>query len=102
MQKHQKWRPGLPWEKGRNMRITDLLKPEGILIGGAPSTKDEAIDQLVELMEQEGNVRDKAAYAAAVREREAEFSTGLGDGIAIERRRPNPSDLFPRRNPKRR
>lgn len=65
------------------MRITDLLKPEGIRIGGAPSTKDEAIDQLVELMEQEGNVRDKAAYAAAVREREAQFSTGLGDGIAI-------------------
>lgn len=65
------------------MRITDLLKPEGIKIGGAPGSKEEAIDQLVELMAREGNVRDKAAYAAAVREREAQFSTGLGDGIAI-------------------
>lgn len=31
----------------------------------------------------EGNVRDRDAYAAAVREREGQFSTGLGDGIAI-------------------
>ena len=65
------------------MRITDLLKPEGIRIGGAPATKDEAIDQLVDLMAAEGNVRDRAGYAAAVRAREAEFSTGLGEGIAI-------------------
>lgn len=65
------------------MRITDLLKPEGIKIGGAPANKDEAIDELVDLMANEGNVIDKDAYAAAVREREAQFSTGLGDGIAI-------------------
>lgn len=65
------------------MRITDLLKPEGIQIGGAPANKDEAIDALVDLMSKEGNVIDKDAYAAAVREREAQFSTGLGDGIAI-------------------
>ena len=65
------------------MRITDLLKAKAIKIGGAPATKDEAIDQLVDLMCNEGNVRDKAAYAAAVREREAQFSTALGDGVAI-------------------
>ncbi len=65
------------------MRITDLLKPEGIKIGGAPANKDEAIDELVDLMANEGNVIDKDAYAAAVREREAQFSTGLGGGIAI-------------------
>ena len=65
------------------MRITDLLKPESIGIGGAPASKDEAIDELVDLMAKGGNVADKAGYAAAVREREAQFSTGLGDGIAI-------------------
>lgn len=65
------------------MRITDLLKPESIRIGGAPASKDEAIDELVDLMAKGGNVADKAGYAAAVREREAQFSTGLGDGIAI-------------------
>lgn len=65
------------------MRINDLLKPEGIKIGGAPATKDEAIDQLVDLMAKEGNVCDRGRYAAAVREREAQFSTGLGEGIAI-------------------
>ena len=65
------------------MRITDLLKAESIGIGGAPKSKDEAIDELVDLMDKGGNVADKAGYAAAVREREAQFSTGLGDGIAI-------------------
>ena len=65
------------------MRITDPLRVEGIRIGGAPASKDEAIDQLVDLMAAEGNVVDRAGYAAAVREREAQFSTGLGDGIAI-------------------
>lgn len=65
------------------MRINDLLNPESIKIGGAPSSKDAAIDELVGLMARAGNVVDEKGYAAAVRAREAEFSTGLGDGIAI-------------------
>ena len=70
------------------MRITDLLKPESIGIGGAPKSKDEAIDELVDLMAKGGNVRDKAGYAAAVREREAQFSTGLGSATASPSRTP--------------
>lgn len=65
------------------MRINDLLNVESIRIGGAAATKDEAIDELVGLMVRGGNVVDEEGYAAAVRAREAEFSTGLGDGIAI-------------------
>lgn len=61
------------------MRIADLLRDETIQIGGAPTTKDEAIDKLVDLMVRGGNVADRDAYAAAVREREAQFSTCLGD-----------------------
>ena len=65
------------------MRINDLLNVESIRIGGAAATKDEAIDELVGLMVRGGNVVDEEEYAKAVRAREAEFSTGLGDGIAI-------------------
>jgi len=65
------------------MRITDLLKPEGIKLGGSPRNKAEAIDQMVELMVKEGNINDKQKYKAAVLAREAETSTAIGEGIAI-------------------
>ena len=65
------------------MRIMDLLKPQAIKIGGAASSKDDAIAQLVELMATEGNVADKDGYTAAVHAREAEGTTALGEGIAI-------------------
>lgn len=65
------------------MKITDLLKPEAVKIGGAAADKDHAIAQLVDLMEKEGNVVDKDGYIAAVHAREAEGTTALGEGIAI-------------------
>ena len=65
------------------MRINDLLKPEAIKIGGAASSKDDVIDKLVALMCNEGNVADVEGYKAAVRAREAEGTTALGEGIAI-------------------
>ena len=65
------------------MRIKDLLKPEAIEIGGSASSKDDAIDKLVALMCREGNVADVEGYKAAVRAREAESTTALGEGIAI-------------------
>ena len=65
------------------MRITDLLKPEGIKIGGSATDKMDAINQMVDLMSKEGNITDKAKYKAAVLAREQESTTGIGDGIAI-------------------
>lgn len=65
------------------MRICDLLKPEAIKIGGSASSKEDAIDKMVALMEREGNVTDAAAYKKAVQAREAESTTALGEGIAI-------------------
>lgn len=65
------------------MRITDLLKPMSIEIGGKASSKDEAIEKLVGLMAAQGNVADVEGYTAAVHAREAEGTTALGEGIAI-------------------
>ncbi len=65
------------------MRITDLLKSESITLGAQPlSSKDAAIDQLADLMEAGGNLSDKEQYKKDVKTREAEGTTGLGDGIA--------------------
>jgi len=64
------------------MRITDLLKPESIQLGASPANKQAAIDQLADLMEKGGNLKDKAQYKKDVLAREAEGTTGLGDGLA--------------------
>ena len=65
------------------MKITDLLKPEGIKVGASASSQIDAIDQLVALQDASGNINDPAAYKEGILAREAEFSTAVGDGIAI-------------------
>ncbi|MDR1512724.1 MAG: fructose-specific PTS transporter subunit EIIC [Propionibacteriaceae bacterium] len=65
------------------MNITDLLDPDRIRLDQAPDTKADALDTLTALMAQGGAVTDLAAYRAAVLAREAEGSTGIGEGIAI-------------------
>ena len=65
------------------MRISSLLKPESIKIGGAAQDKDDAIAKLVDLMAAGGNVTDKDGYNEAVHAREAQGTTALGEGIAI-------------------
>ena len=64
------------------MQITDLLKPQSVLLNADPVTKADAIYTLGELMEKGGNLIDKGEYLAAVFAREESSSTGLGDGIA--------------------
>ena len=65
------------------MRITELLSRESIELNGTPKTKAEALDQMVELMEKSGKLSDKEAYRKQVYAREAESTTGVGEGIAI-------------------
>jgi len=64
------------------MQITDLLKPQSILLNADPVTKADAIYTLGELMDKGGYLTDKAEYLKAVFAREESGSTGLGDGIA--------------------
>ena len=64
------------------MKITDLLKPQSILLNAAPTNKADAIYTLGDLMDKSGNLSDKAEYLQAVFAREESGSTGLGDGIA--------------------
>ncbi len=65
------------------MRITELLKPESIGLNVSVSTKEEAIDRLVALMDAGGRLKDKAGYKEGILAREALGSTGIGGGIAI-------------------
>lgn len=65
------------------MRIIDLLKEKGIDLAGKPASKAETIKRLADLMEANGNITDKEIYIKAVMDREAEGSTGIGEGVAI-------------------
>ena len=65
------------------MKIRDLLKPEGIKLGGKASGKMDVIDQLVELQYASGNISDKGKYKEAILAREEESTTAMGEGIAI-------------------
>lgn len=64
------------------MKITDLLKPQSILLNASPTNKADAIYTLGDLMDKGGNLSDKSEYLEAVFAREESGSTGLGDGIA--------------------
>ncbi|MBU5487773.1 fructose-specific PTS transporter subunit EIIC [Clostridium sp. MSJ-8] len=65
------------------MRITDLLKKEGIELDVKVNNKAEAIDKLVDLMDATNNLNDKEEYKKTVLAREELSTTGIGDGIAI-------------------
>ena len=44
------------------MRITDLLDARSILLNASPKSKNEALDQIVDLMVKSEKINDKEAY----------------------------------------
>ncbi len=65
------------------MKIVDLLKEQSIDLAVQVADKPAALDKLVALMAAGGNLADAAKYKSCVLAREAEGSTGIGEGIAI-------------------
>ena len=65
------------------MRITDLLKDEGILLNASVKDKQDAVNTLVNLHEKAGNLSDKESYTKGILAREEQGSTAIGEGIAI-------------------
>ena len=65
------------------MRITDLLDERSICLNGSPTSKEDALNQMVALMVKSGNIKDEEAYKKQVYLREEEGTTGIGEGIAI-------------------
>ena len=65
------------------MKITELLNESGIELGVSVKDKSSAIEILVNLHEKAGNLSDKAEYTQAIKAREEQGSTAVGEGIAI-------------------
>lgn len=64
------------------MKITKFIPKGAVALNVHPTTKEEAIDMLIDLMSTGGVIKDKAKVRKDVIRREAEGSTGLGDGLA--------------------
>lgn len=70
------------------MKITDLIKKQNILVGSVIESKDELLDKLIDLMDND-NVTDKKMFKKAVLDREAESTTNIGEGVCIPHGRSN-------------
>ena len=65
------------------MKNTDLLTKESIDLNVKASNKKDVIEKAVDLMQHNGNIKDKAEYLKLVMKREEEGTTGVGEEIAI-------------------
>ncbi|WP_122640507.1 PTS fructose transporter subunit IIABC [Romboutsia sp. Marseille-P6047] len=65
------------------MKITDLIDKKSINLNLKSSNKPDVIDELVELMDDSGNLNNKDEYKKAILSREELSTTGIGEGIAI-------------------
>ena len=65
------------------MRLIELFSREATELNVKAKVKEEIIDKLVDLQATHGNITDKAAYMQAIFDREAEFSTCVGNGIVV-------------------
>lgn len=65
------------------MSTKDMFSDSRVSFNLKASTKDQVIDELIEILERDGKIYDKAKFKEAVLKREEEFSTGIGMGIAI-------------------
>ncbi|NLW86618.1 MAG: PTS sugar transporter subunit IIA [Planctomycetes bacterium] len=67
----------------RLMRLTDIISIDKIKIPLGAGTKQQAIEELVDLLVSTGDVSDKNSALGAVLEREKTRTTGIGNGLAI-------------------
>ena len=65
------------------MKIQDLLLKDAMIMDLQATTKEAAIDEMIARYHQVGVVDDVNNYRDAILKREAESTTGIGDGIAM-------------------
>lgn len=65
------------------MKITDLLEEKSIKLNAVANSKQEALNQIVNLIDRTGNISNKEEYKKVVLAREKQGTTGIGEGIAI-------------------
>ncbi|BCB05392.1 PTS fructose transporter subunit IIABC [Bacillus sp. KH172YL63] len=65
------------------MRITELLTQDTIQLQLSSHSKAGVIDELVNVLGESGKLKDAGKFKEAILNREAQSTTGIGEGIAI-------------------
>jgi mannitol/fructose-specific phosphotransferase system IIA component (Ntr-type) len=65
------------------MRLRDLLDESVVNVGLQSLEKEECFEEMIDLLVRGGRLSDRAGALAAVRQRELQGTTGIGQGVAI-------------------
>lgn len=65
------------------MKITQLLTKDTIILDLNSSSKSDVLKELITQLDQAGKLTDKEKFKTDILAREAQSTTGIGDGIAI-------------------
>lgn len=66
-----------------DLSIDDLMNTRLVELNLSAADRDAAIDEMTSLLEADGRLEDRAAFAEVVRRREQEGPTGMEMGVAI-------------------
>jgi fructose-specific phosphotransferase system IIA component len=69
--------------EGEVLEIKSLINEDLIELNLVAATQKEVISQLTSLLRQQSRIKSESKFIDGVLEREAEFSTGFGNGFAI-------------------
>ena len=65
------------------MNLRKILSPEVICMNLESESKDDVIEELLDLLMASGKVSDRDQALAAIKDRESKMSTGIQHGVAI-------------------
>ena len=65
------------------MRLRDLLDESVVNVGLQSLEKEECFEEMIDLLVRASRISDRAGALQAVRQREAQGTTGIGQGVAI-------------------
>ena len=65
------------------MNLKKAINRQAVCLHLKSETKDDVIEELVDVLDRSGALKDRKAVLQAVRDRERKLSTGMQNGIAI-------------------
>lgn len=65
------------------MKITELIKNDTIILELESIKKEDALDELINKLDEADRLNDKQEYKKEILKRESEGTTGIGEGVAI-------------------
>lgn len=65
------------------MKLCEILDTDTVLVNMTSADKDEAVEELVDLLVRAGRLDNRDVVIDAVMEREVQQTTGIGGGVAV-------------------